>query len=63
MEEAYFLFSTIITRKLLLDDFALVDIGKEFNKSFEGGIKKLDSFIYKVSTFMRKWEKRHAIIE
>lgn len=55
IEEAYFLFSSLISRKLLLDDFSLVDIGKGERKNFIGGIKHLESSIYKVSTFMRKW--------
>lgn len=63
VEEAYFLFASVISRKLLLEEFVLIDTCRTENKGFESGIKSIEGEIYKTSTFMRKWEKRSARLD
>lgn len=61
-EEAYYLFSAIITRKMLIEDFVINDISTVYRNTFEGGILSVEAEIPKLSTYLKKWERRRIAI-
>ena len=65
-EELYFVFSGIIVRKLILENFLITEIAEKKYENFNESPQSYEGEIYKMSGYMgfqNKWEKRKMIVE